>query len=155
MQTVVATAYSAGNFDVEQINEAYGYFGFKPRDNGVTDELILGTFQSRLQDSAKHEADMRAHLKTIGQHRHSQQIKDVAEEGELLSGDLSEPFTHTWIVLNTYEQALAFFDTDVTVADDFVPTLYTSKVRTVLESQCPVSIFIPHISFKKFWTGCS
>jgi A repeated domain in UCH-protein len=94
LETLVATEYSAGNFDADQINEAYRYFSLSPRDDGITDELILGTFQARLQDSAKHEADMRAHLKVIGQHRHSQRIKDVAEDGGWLSGELSEFNTH-------------------------------------------------------------
>lgn len=88
MQTVVATAYSAGNLDIDKINEAYAYFGFESRDRGISDDFVLGTFRSRLQDSAKHEADMRAHLQIIGQHRHSQRIKDVAEEGGLLFGAL-------------------------------------------------------------------
>jgi ubiquitin carboxyl-terminal hydrolase 25 len=84
LETLVATEYSAGNFDSDQLNEAYRYFSFDPRDHGITDELIIGTFQARLQDSAKQEADMRAHLKVIGEHRRSQRIKDVAEECQFL-----------------------------------------------------------------------
>ena len=30
--------------------------------------------------------------------------------------------------LETYEQAMAFFDLDPSVADDFVPTMYSLKV---------------------------
>jgi A repeated domain in UCH-protein len=86
LETLVATQYSAGNFDSEQLNDAYRYFAFYPRDNGLTDDLILGTFQARLQDSSKHEADMRAHLRIIGTHRHSQRIKGVAEDGESFQG---------------------------------------------------------------------
>ena len=83
LETLVATEYSAGNFDSEQLNEAYRYFALSPRDDAITDDLILGTFQARLQDAPKHEADMRAHLKVIGVHRNSQRIKDVAEDGKL------------------------------------------------------------------------
>ena len=83
LETVVATEYSADKFDSKQLNEAYQYFSLSPRDNGVTDDLILGSFQARLQDSAKHEAEMRAHLRVIGAYRGSQRIKDVAQDGEL------------------------------------------------------------------------
>lgn len=81
LDTLIAKEYSAGNVDSDQLTEAYRYFSFSPRDEGVSDELIIGTFQARLQDSPKHEADMRAHLKVIGQHRRSQRMKDIAEEG--------------------------------------------------------------------------
>lgn len=81
LETLVATEYSAGNFDSDQLNQAYRYFSLSPNQE-LTDELIIGTFQSRLQDAAKHEADMRAQLKIIGQHRNSQRIKDVADDGK-------------------------------------------------------------------------
>ena len=135
LETLVATEYSAGNFDADQINEAYRYFSISPRDEGVSDDLILGTFQARLQDAAKHETDMRGHLKVIGQHRNSQRIKDVAEDGELLLGVPSQITADVETALNTYEQALAFFDADPTVADEFVPTLFTTKVCPPIEGQ--------------------
>lgn len=134
LATLVATEYSAGNFDADQINEAYRYFSISPRDDGVTDELILGTFQARLQDAAKHETEMRGHLKLIGQHRNSQRIKDVAEDGELLPSEPLQITTYMVAALNTYEQALAFFDAHATVADEFLPTLFTTKVCPPVES---------------------
>lgn len=85
METLVATEYSAGNFDLKQLNEAYHYFSLSPRDDGVTEDLIIGSFQARLQDSAMHEAEMRGHLRIIGAHRRSQRIKDVADDGKLHS----------------------------------------------------------------------
>jgi len=96
LETLVATEYSAGNFDSEQLNEAYRYFALSPRDDGATDDFILGTFQARLQDSIKHEADMRARLRIIGVHRNSQRIIDVAEDGKLLA---RAELLHTSLIL--------------------------------------------------------
>lgn len=84
LDTLVATEYSAGNFDSEQLHDAYSYFALSARDAALTDDLILGTFQARLQDAAKHEADMRSHLRIIGIHRQSRRIQDVAEDSKLL-----------------------------------------------------------------------
>jgi ubiquitin carboxyl-terminal hydrolase 25 len=115
LNTLVATEYSAGRIDSKQLNEAYRYFSFSPRSEGISDDLIIGNFQSRLQDAPKQEAEMRAHLKTIAEHRHSRRIRDTADE-----------------TLKTYEQALAFFDAQTNVADEFIPTLYTTKVSTAV-----------------------
>jgi ubiquitin carboxyl-terminal hydrolase 25 len=84
LETLVATEYSAGSFDAEQLNDAYRYFALSPRDDGITDDLILGTFQARLQDAAMHEVDMREKLGIIGKHRQSQRIIDVAQDCKLV-----------------------------------------------------------------------
>jgi len=84
LETIVATEYSAGKVDEEQLIDAYQYFSFSPRDDGITDDHIIGTFQARLQDAAKQESDMRARLRIIGVHRTSQRIIDVANDGRLL-----------------------------------------------------------------------
>jgi uncharacterized protein YerC len=51
----------------------------------------------------------------------------VPPQGELLGS-----FADAALALNTYEQALAFFDVQSTVADEFIPTLYTTKVSALL-----------------------
>lgn len=99
LQTIVATEYSAGNFDSEQLNEAYRYFSLSPRDEGLTDDLILGTFKARFENAVVHGADMRAHLKTIGTHRRSQRIKDVADDGKL---HLDPSFRESQLILRQH-----------------------------------------------------
>lgn len=82
---LLAQEYSTGKLDIGQVEDAYRYFGLSSTDIAVSDELVLGTFQARLQDSARQEAELRAHLKTIGNHRRSAKIVEAAEEGEWIS----------------------------------------------------------------------
>lgn len=84
---------------------------------------------------------MRGHLKTIGKHRRSQRIRDVAEEGKLIIVPIFSNSTHSLTALNNYEQALAFFDVDATTADEFFPTLYTTKVSHCSPNFLQSSVF--------------
>lgn len=75
---------SQGRFMLEQVKDAYRYFGFTTED--ADDEHIIGTYKSRLSDAPRHDAEMREQLRIIGEHKHSARIKEIAKgskcEGE-------------------------------------------------------------------------
>jgi A repeated domain in UCH-protein len=148
LDTLVATEYSAGKVDEEQLIDAYQYFSLALRDNGITDDHIIGVFRARLQDAARQESDMRARLKIIGVHRASQRIIDVAEDGRCLHGMISSSHNLPFVALNTYEQALAFFDAQATLPDEFFPTLYTTKVSALSRR---ITTQAPLVSFLGLW----
>jgi ubiquitin carboxyl-terminal hydrolase 25 len=134
LETLLATEISAGKFDAGQLNDAYRYFSLSPQDENLTDDYIIGNFRSRLEDSVKHEADMRAHLKIIGLHRQSRKIQDVASDGKLpnRAPPQSQSQLTSLTALRTYEQALAFFEAPPTLADEFFPSLYATKVSNLI-----------------------
>jgi ubiquitin carboxyl-terminal hydrolase 25/28 len=74
---LVATEQSKGLFTIEQVRQAYRYFGFTRED--VDEEHIIGTYKSRLSDAPRQDSEMREQLRIIGQHRQSLRIKDVAK----------------------------------------------------------------------------
>ena len=76
----VALERSEGKFDYQQLSDAYRYFGHPAEGSLLDDEHIIGTFQSRAQDSPKQEAEMRGQLKIIGAHRRSKQILGIADD---------------------------------------------------------------------------
>jgi ubiquitin carboxyl-terminal hydrolase 25 len=80
LQTEVAIDRSAGKFDLHQLTDAYGYFGFYVDSPPSDDAHIIGTFQSRVQDAPMQESQMRQQLKIIGSHRKSTKILDIAED---------------------------------------------------------------------------
>jgi len=77
--TEVAMESSQGRYDIQQLEEAYKYFGLDMQDGHLNDDLILGTFSSRLEDSKNHEVDMRDNLRMIGVHRNSKRIIEFAD----------------------------------------------------------------------------
>ena len=79
LQTEVAVERSAGKFDVQQLLEALKYFGFDFDHPPSDDNHVIGTFQSRVQDSPLQEVQMREQLKIIGIYRRSRQICEFAE----------------------------------------------------------------------------
>jgi hypothetical protein len=56
---------------------------------------------------------------------------------------MSSSHNLSFAALNTYEQALAFFDVEASVPDEFFPTLYTTKVSTLsrpIRTQAPLVV---------------
>ena len=71
---------SQGRFDLEQVQNAYRYFGFTT--DTADDEHIIGTYKSRLSDAPRQDSEMREQLRLIGEHRHSAKIKEIAKGSE-------------------------------------------------------------------------
>jgi len=76
----VAIEHSEGKFDHEQLAAAYRYFGLQLDGTYTDDDHIIGSFDSRLQDSPLQELEMREQLRIIGTSRRSKKILDHAED---------------------------------------------------------------------------
>lgn len=107
---LVATEHSLGKNSHQSIATAYRTFDVQPHDK-VDDDLIIGRFQSILQDSPTQYEQLREHLAVIAQDRNSKRLHDFVTNR-----------------LATLDDALNFLGADQSTDDEFVITLYTSKV---------------------------
>ncbi|KAG9192344.1 ubiquitin carboxyl-terminal hydrolase 25 [Alternaria panax] len=114
LEMQVAMLASQGLTSKREAERAYQYFGIDPTHASVIgDDHIIGCFRSRLADVSVIQAEeARKQLRVLGDVRESEKIRAEA------SGSIE-----------TYEQAMAFFDLDPGVADDFVPTMYSLKTQ--------------------------
>jgi ubiquitin carboxyl-terminal hydrolase 25/28 len=114
LEMQVAMLGSQGFTSRREVDAAYKYFGIEPNHAvHLNDEHIIGTFRSRLSDISPSLADeARRQLRIICDARNSSTIQAEATNA-----------------LETYEQALSFLDLTEGQPDDFVPTMYTMKVR--------------------------
>ena len=128
LQTQVAFERSQGKIDYQELRDAYRYFGLHVDGPLLDDDHIIGTFQSRVQDAPKQEAEMREQLKLIGSHRKSKRILSIAEDCMDPSKHREMISTKLLLAINTYQQALAYLNCEETTGDDFIVTMYASKV---------------------------
>ena len=82
LDTKVAIEASENRISLEDVRAAFKEFGLDFRAE-YGDDTIIGTFQARVADAPKQEADMRRALKIIGQSRSSEKIELVASQGTL------------------------------------------------------------------------
>jgi ubiquitin carboxyl-terminal hydrolase 25/28 len=111
--TQVAVLASKGVMSKRDLDRAYQYFGIDPTHAQViSDEHIIGSFKARLSDISPLQADeARKQLRVLGDARESDRIRAEASNS-----------------IETYEQAMAWFDLDTQAVDDFVQTMYSLKV---------------------------
>lgn len=107
----VVTAYSKGAYTTNDILKAYGYFGLSPNDTSLTEEVIIGRFHAYLSSTTQ-ETEARQQLWRIGDARRSERIKSAAEDR-----------------VSTAEQALVYLGVEENTPDDFVITMFTTKVN--------------------------
>jgi A repeated domain in UCH-protein len=85
---------SEGQTNRKEVAKAYRYFGINPVHSAqLTDEIIVGQFRARLQDtSPASEDETRNMLRIIGQARQSSKILQEASNGErsILFGDMQQ-----------------------------------------------------------------
>lgn len=114
----VAMLASQGLTTKREAERAYQYFGIDPSHAGIiSDEHIIGSFRSRLSDISLIQAEeAKKQLRVLGDVRDSDRIRAEA------SGSIE-----------TYSQAMAWFDLDHDTADDFVQTMYSVKVLCIWE----------------------
>lgn len=113
LSTKAAIEESDGRISLRDIRSAYAHLGFKYDDKTLLDDNIIGSFQARLTDAPKQEANLRRDLKIIGIDRSSPNIQGIAAQS-----------------VNTYEQAMTFLDATEDVTDDFIISYFTVKVTT-------------------------
>lgn len=84
LDTKVAIEASENRISLKDVRAAFKELGLDSRAE-FEDDTIIGTFQSRVSDAPKHEAEMRRALKIIGQSRRSEKVEFVASQGTLKS----------------------------------------------------------------------
>ena len=82
LQTKAVIEETEGRVSLKDIRQAYLRLGLDMKDPLLADETIIGTFQARVADAPRHEAEIRKDLKIIGQDRSSERIKLVASQGQ-------------------------------------------------------------------------
>ena len=80
LDTKVAIEASQNRISLQDVRAAFKELGLDFRAD-YEDDTIIGTFQSRVADAPKQEAEMRRALKIIGQSRNSEKIELVASQG--------------------------------------------------------------------------
>ncbi|EUC39377.1 hypothetical protein COCCADRAFT_122 [Bipolaris zeicola 26-R-13] len=110
----VALLASQGLISKRDAQRAYQYFGINPAHASVIgDEHIIGSFKSRLSDISPMQAEeARKQLRVLGDVRDSERIRAEAAGS-----------------IETYDQAMAWFELDPSTADDFVQTMYSLKTQ--------------------------
>lgn len=81
LHTKAVIEETMGRVSLRDIRQAYSSFNLDVGDAQLADETIIGTFQARVSDAPKHEAEMRRDLRIIGEHRSSEKITLVASQG--------------------------------------------------------------------------
>lgn len=84
LDTSVAIEASQNRISLKDVKAAFKELGLDSRAD-YEDDTIIGTFQSRVSDAPKQEAEMRRALKIIGQSRESDKIQFVASQSTLKS----------------------------------------------------------------------
>lgn len=114
LETQVSILASNGVTSKHDLDAAYKYFGIDPAHAGVIgDEHIIGSFRARLSDMSPLLADeARKQLRVLGDARNSENIRAEAADA-----------------IETFEQAMAWFELDTNATDDFVTTMFTLKTQ--------------------------
>ncbi|EED17662.1 ubiquitin C-terminal hydrolase, putative [Talaromyces stipitatus ATCC 10500] len=107
----VTIAYSRGAYTTSDIFKAYEYFDLNPNDTTLTDDVIIGRFHAYLSSTTQ-ETEARQQLWRIGDVRESERIKSAAEDR-----------------VSNAEQALVYLGVEENTPDDFVITMFTTKVN--------------------------
>lgn len=81
LQTLAAIEASSDKISLKDVRSAYKEIGLEFPSNPLDDDTIIGTFQSRVSDAPRQEAEIRRALRIIGQHRSSEKIQQVASNG--------------------------------------------------------------------------
>ncbi|KAL8738538.1 MAG: hypothetical protein Q9181_000698 [Wetmoreana brouardii] len=110
LQTLVAIEASAGKVSVRDIRNAYKALDLEVDSGLLTDDYIIGSFQSRAADSPRQEPELRRALQIVGNDRSSQAIQFVASK-----------------TVTNYEQALSWLGATEDMDDNFVVAMYKVK----------------------------
>lgn len=123
LEMQVSLLASNGLASKRDVDAAYRFFGIDPGHAGVLgDEHIIGSFKARLSDSSPSLAEeTRRQLRVLGDARASIRIRAEAANA-----------------IETYEQAIAWFDLDASAVDDFVTTMFTLKVIRMPTNELPM-----------------
>lgn len=80
LQTLVAIEASSGKVSAGDVREAYKLLDLDFASSYLDDDLIIGSFQSRVTDAPRQEPELRRALQIIGQDRSSQKMQSIASK---------------------------------------------------------------------------
>lgn len=114
LQTQVSLMASKGVTSKRDLDAAYKSFGIDPAHASVIgDDHIIGSFRARLSDISPVQAEeARRQLRILGNARDSDRIRAEAADA-----------------IETFEQAMAWFELEKNQPDDFVTTMFTLKTQ--------------------------
>ena len=82
LQTKAVIEASSGKVSRKDIREAYKCLNLEYGSAYLDDDFIIGTFQARISDGPKQEAELRRALRIVGQDRLSSRIEQVASDSK-------------------------------------------------------------------------
>ncbi|KAL8907842.1 MAG: hypothetical protein Q9207_001165 [Kuettlingeria erythrocarpa] len=112
LQTLVAIEASSGKVSAGDVRNAYKLLGLDFGSPYLDDDLIIGSFQSRVTDAPRQESELRRALQIIGQDRSSQRMQFIASK-----------------TVTNHEQALSWLGATADMSDEFVVTMYNVKAE--------------------------
>lgn len=80
LQTLVAIEASSGKVSAQDVRDAYKLLDLDVASAYLDEDVIIGTFQSRVADAPRQEAELRRALQIIGQDRSSEKIQFMASK---------------------------------------------------------------------------
>lgn len=105
----LAIEQSLGRFGERTVADAYRSLGLYANPS-LDDDVIIGTFSSRISDAPAHEPEMRQSLLAIGEYRKSKKLIDFARK-----------------TITSYEDALSFLGAQSNTDDSFLSSMFTDK----------------------------
>lgn len=113
IQMKVALLSSMGKKSRSEVADAYRYFGWdSTQEFAIDDAHIAGVYSSRLESvPMSQHPECRQMLEIIANSRDSRNLKDLASD-----------------VIETFDQALIFLGASVDMTDEFIQTMYVTKI---------------------------
>ena len=125
LEMQVSILASNGLTSKRDLDAAYRFFGIEPAHAGVIgDDHIIGSFRARLSDISPSQIDgTRKQLRVLGDARNSDKIRSEAADA-----------------IETFEQAISWFELEPNASDDFVATMFSLKVRHLVSLRMQLAL---------------
>lgn len=85
LHTLVAIEASSGKVSAQDVRDAYKLLDLDLASAYLDEDVIIGTFQSRVADAPRQEAELRRALQIIGQDRSSEKIQFMASKSRKIA----------------------------------------------------------------------
>jgi ubiquitin carboxyl-terminal hydrolase 25/28 len=118
LETKVVEAKSLGELGFNEIKDAYQFLALDPNIM-EGDDYIIGVYKSRIESAPRQKDEARQCLKIIGEARHSDKIKAMAND-----------------VSMSYEDALSYLTVNADTDSDFIAAVAATFVRPLLPPIC-------------------
>ncbi|KAI5306639.1 hypothetical protein KEM56_007841 [Ascosphaera pollenicola] len=121
VSTALQEEYQKNKYTDDDLTQAFEVFGFQTFDDTTPSaDAVITAYKQKLRSNPAALDSFRPFLQRIGDYKHSSAIMDIA----------NMPFP-------TYEKALDFFNVDKNTQDDFIISMFTTKL---LDNSSPESL---------------